>query len=144
MICKLLVRAHSFVRTHMRVRIFVCDRVRQHGCESVDVQNCYWAHTPAHVRPHTHIRFARAAKITAHRQFGDLCYKSTNSHTCPLFLGSAQLRADSLKLVMPCPFTGPKMFWAGPNVLCQTKNLLFTYCGSHKRFVPDKKMFCIL
>ena len=28
--------------------------------------------------------------------------------------------------LMPCPFTGPKMFWAGPNVLCQTKNL-FTY-----------------
>ena len=41
---------------------------------------------------------------------------------------------------MPCPFTGPKMFCAGPNVLCQTKNL-FTYCGSHKHFVPDKKMF---
>ena len=44
------------------------------------------------------------------------------------------------KYVMPCPFTGPKMFCAGPNVLCQTKNL-FTYCGSHKHFVPDKKMF---
>ena len=27
---------------------------------------------------------------------------------------------------MPCPFTGPKMFCAGPNFLCQTKNL-FTY-----------------
>ena len=22
---------------------------------------------------------------------------------------------------MPCHFTGPKMFWAGPNFLCQTK-----------------------
>ena len=43
---------------------------------------------------------------------------------------------------MPCPFTGPKMFWVGPNVLCQTKNL-FTYCSSHKHFVPDKKMLCI-
>ena len=32
---------------------------------------------------------------------------------------------------MPCPFTGPKMFCAGPNVLCQTKNL-FTYCGSRR------------
>ena len=29
--------------------------------------------------------------------------------------------------LLPCPFTGsPKMFWAGPNVLSQTKNL-FTY-----------------
>ena len=41
---------------------------------------------------------------------------------------------------MPCPFTSPKMFWAGPNFLCQTKNT-FTYCGSHKHFVPDKKGF---
>ena len=23
--------------------------------------------------------------------------------------------------LMPYPFTGPKMFWAGPNFLCQTK-----------------------
>ena len=43
---------------------------------------------------------------------------------------------------VPCPFTGPKMFWAGPNFLCQNKKL-FTYCGSHKNFVPDKKMICI-
>ena len=41
---------------------------------------------------------------------------------------------------MPSPFTGPKMFWAGPNFLGQTKNV-FTYCGSHKHFVPDKKLF---
>ena len=39
-------------------------------------------------------------------------------------------------------FTGPKMFWACPNFLCQTKNL-FTYCGSHKNIVPEKKMICI-
>ena len=25
---------------------------------------------------------------------------------------------------MPCPFTGSKMFWAGPNFWCQTKSLL--------------------
>ena len=50
------------------------------------------------------------------------------------FLGQGSL--------MPCPFTGHKMFWAGPNFLCPTKNL-FTYCGSHKHFVPDKKMICI-
>ena len=43
-----------------------------------------------------------------------------------------------LMIIMPCPFTGPKMFWAGPIFLFQTKNL-FTYCGSHKYFVPDKK-----
>ena len=38
---------------------------------------------------------------------------------------------------MPCPFTGPKMFWAGPSILSQTKNL-FTYCGSHKHFAFTK------
>ena len=43
---------------------------------------------------------------------------------------------------MPCPFTGPKMFWASPIFLCETENL-FTYCASHKHFVPDKKMICI-
>ena len=46
---------------------------------------------------------------------------------------------------MPCPFTGPKMFCAGPNYLSQPKNL-FTYCASHKHFVPDsafsKIIFC--
>ena len=52
------------------------------------------------------------------------------------------LLAQKMNVLMPCPFTGPKMFWAGPNFLCQTKNL-FTYCGSHKHFVPDKKMICI-
>ena len=41
---------------------------------------------------------------------------------------------------MPCPFTGPKMFWAGPSFLSQIKNL-FTYCGSHKNFVTDKRWF---
>ena len=45
-------------------------------------------------------------------------------------------------VLMPCPFTGPKMFCAGPKFLCQTTNL-FTYCGSHKHFVPVKKMICI-
>ena len=46
------------------------------------------------------------------------------------------------KILLPCPFTGRKMFCACPNYLCQTKNL-FTYCASHKHFVPDKKMICI-
>ena len=35
-----------------------------------------------------------------------------------------------------------KLFCASPNFLCRTKNL-FTYCASHKHFVPDKKMICI-
>jgi hypothetical protein len=43
---------------------------------------------------------------------------------------------------MPCPFTGPKVFSAGPHFLCQTKTL-FTYCASHTHFVPDKNIgFC--
>ena len=26
------------------------------------------------------------------------------------------------KVLMPCPSTSSKMFWASPNILCQTKN----------------------
>ena len=35
---------------------------------------------------------------------------------------------------MPCPFTGLKTFWAGPNFLCQTKNWL-TFCTCPKTFL---------
>ena len=38
---------------------------------------------------------------------------------------------------MPCPFIGPKYFGLVQFFLCQTKNI-FTYCGSHKHFVPEK------
>ena len=31
-------------------------------------------------------------------------------------------------LLMPCPFTGPKMFCAGPNFLSQPKNLTAFKC----------------
>ena len=41
--------------------------------------------------------------------------------------------------VMPCPFTCPKMFWAGPNFFCQTKSL-FTYCVK-QTFCPTKRWF---
>ena len=48
--------------------------------------------------------------------------------------------------LLPCPFTGPKMFCASPNFLCRTKNL-FTYCARTKDdlhsvklvFVPAQK-----
>jgi hypothetical protein len=36
---------------------------------------------------------------------------------------------------MPCPFTGPKMFCASPNVLSQPKNLT-VFSASSKTFVP--------
>ena len=31
---------------------------------------------------------------------------------------------------MPCPFTGPKIFWAGPNFLRQTKKFIYILCQS--------------
>ena len=46
------------------------------------------------------------------------------------------------KIIMPYPFIGPKLSWAGPNFLCHIKDL-FTFCGSNKNFVADKKMICI-
>ena len=39
---------------------------------------------------------------------------------------------------MPCPFTGPKMFCAGPNFLSQPKNLT-TFSASSKTFEPPQK-----
>ena len=44
---------------------------------------------------------------------------------------------------MPCPFTGPKMFWAGPNFLCQTKNLFTNIlCSTKRLFAFSKIVFC--
>ena len=39
---------------------------------------------------------------------------------------------------MPCPFTGPKMFCAGPNFLSQPKNLT-AFSASSKTFVSAQK-----
>ena len=39
---------------------------------------------------------------------------------------------------MPCPFTGPKMFCAGPNFLSQPKNFT-AFRASSKTFVPAQK-----
>ena len=39
---------------------------------------------------------------------------------------------------MPCPFTGPKMFCAGPNFLSQPKNLT-AFSASTKTFVLVQK-----
>ena len=40
--------------------------------------------------------------------------------------------------LMPCPFTGPKMFCDGPNFLSQPKNLT-AFSASSKTFVPAQK-----
>jgi hypothetical protein len=39
---------------------------------------------------------------------------------------------------MPCPFTGPKMFCVGPNVLSQPKNLT-VFSAISKTFVLAQK-----
>ena len=81
------------------------------------------------------------------------CWSTRNDCPCTLaerqqsVLDGKQISAGAkaktvTSTVMPCPFTGRKMFCVGPNFLCRTKNL-FTYCASHKHFVPDKKMICI-
>ena len=41
---------------------------------------------------------------------------------------------------MPCPFTGPKMFCASPNVLSQPKYLT-AFSAASKTFVPAQKQF---
>ena len=44
----------------------------------------------------------------------------------------------SLFTLMPCPFTGPKTFYSGPNILSQHKNLT-AFSASSKNFVPAQK-----
>ena len=46
--------------------------------------------------------------------------------------------AQKLNLLMPCHFTGHKMFCAGPNFLSQPKNLT-AFSASTKPFVPAQK-----
>ena len=42
--------------------------------------------------------------------------------------------------LMPCPFTGPKMFCGGPNILCLFKN----FCaGTKTNFIECKSSFCL-
>ena len=43
---------------------------------------------------------------------------------------------------MPCPFTGRKMFCAGPNFLGQPKNLI-AFSASSKSFVPAQKLILL-
>jgi hypothetical protein len=43
-----------------------------------------------------------------------------------------------LDLLLPCPFTGPKMFCVGPNFLSQPQNLT-AFSASSKTFVPAQK-----
>ena len=43
---------------------------------------------------------------------------------------------------MPCPFTGPKIVCGGPKFFLSEQNW-FTYCASHKPFVPDQKMIYV-
>ena len=40
--------------------------------------------------------------------------------------------------LMPCPFTGPKMFCAGPSFLSEPKNLT-AFSASSNTFVPAQK-----
>ena len=63
-------------------------------------------------------------------------YLSLDKETMPIYF-----QVKITVILMPCPFTGPKMLCAGPHFLFRTKNV-FTYCASHKHFVPDKKMIC--
>ena len=43
-----------------------------------------------------------------------------------------------VKRLMPCTFTGPKMFCAGPSFLCQPKNLT-AFSATSKTFVLAQK-----
>ena len=54
-------------------------------------------------------------------------------------MARASVRETPFSYPMPCPFTGPKMFCAGPNFLSQPKNLT-AFSASSKTFVPAQKL----
>jgi hypothetical protein len=59
----------------------------------------------------------------------------------------AKERSRFLVWFMPCPFTGPKMFCAGPNVLCWSKCfVLVQMCWASPKIwlhlVPLQKLLC--
>ena len=54
-----------------------------------------------------------------------------------LFFIPQSLTASNIRL-LPCPFTGPKMFWASPNILSQPKHLT-AFSASSKTFVSAQK-----
>ena len=56
----------------------------------------------------------------------------------PDFWRNFLLQTLIIYLLMPCPFTGPKMFCAGLNILSQPKNLT-AFSASSKPFVPAQK-----
>ena len=56
-------------------------------------------------------------------------------HSVKLVFVTAQISWAEL---MPCPFTGPKMFCASPNFLTQPKNLT-AFSATSKTFVPAQK-----
>ena len=60
----------------------------------------------------------------------------------PTYVLSMYNKIKKIKLrrfsLMPCPFTGPKMFCAGPNILSKRKNLT-AFSASSKTFVLAQK-----
>ena len=87
--------------------------------------------------------FANLDRFCQQEIISDLATQiGTNPKTRNIGLKTMVSMITNFMILLPCPFTGPKMFWAGPIFLCQTK-ILFTYYGSQKHFVPDKKMICI-
>ena len=47
----------------------------------------------------------------------------------------------NLNVLLPCPSPSPKMFWAGPNILCKTKKLNCILCHSKKICAGTKMEF---
>ena len=67
-----------------------------------------------------------------------LALAPTQSHWSRAVSGEPKCMNILCDALMPCPFTGPKMFWAGPNFLSHPKNLT-SFSAFSKTFVPAQK-----
>ena len=64
---------------------------------------------------------AKLEERTSENNIGDMTREEIVSSSS---LAHASPKVSQTYLFMPCPFTGPKMFWAGPNFMCQTKKCI--------------------
>ena len=78
---------------------------------------------------------AKLEERTSENNIGDMTREEIVSSSS---LAHASPKVSQTYLLMPCPFKGPKMFCAGPNILSQPKNLT-AFNASSKTFVRAQK-----
>ena len=81
-----------------------------------------------------HTLMERLKVAEARFEYGEMNVSKLNLR----YTNHFHLTSHTSSRLMPCPFTGPKMFCAGPNFLSQPENLT-AFSATSKTFVPAQK-----